>query len=154
MVKGKDDIRTEHVCMYMRLCKSCHSPSSQGLYKTKWKMWTNNSTRWQDPHTASCTYVHVLSLCHHYPLWVHKSRRAWWITLFSWRRKMHSTTWENGPRHVSGLWAVGHDQAGGKELLGTLIWVKTKSFIPKLLYLSKKMTKSLFRLVVIATLNF
>ncbi len=23
MVKGRDDIRTEHVCMYMRLCKSC-----------------------------------------------------------------------------------------------------------------------------------
>jgi hypothetical protein len=33
--KGRDDIRTEHVCMYMRLCGSCYSPSSQGLYKTK-----------------------------------------------------------------------------------------------------------------------
>ncbi len=22
--RGRDDIRTEHVCMYMRLCKSCH----------------------------------------------------------------------------------------------------------------------------------
>jgi hypothetical protein len=33
--KGRDDIRTEHVCMYMRLCGFCYSPSSQGLYKTK-----------------------------------------------------------------------------------------------------------------------
>jgi hypothetical protein len=38
MEKGWDDIRTEHVHMYMRLCRSCHSPSSRGLYKTKHKM--------------------------------------------------------------------------------------------------------------------
>jgi hypothetical protein len=25
MVKGKDDIRTEHVYMYVRLCKSCQA---------------------------------------------------------------------------------------------------------------------------------
>jgi hypothetical protein len=30
--------RTEHVHMYVRMCESCHSPSSQGLYKTKYKI--------------------------------------------------------------------------------------------------------------------
>jgi hypothetical protein len=32
MVKGKDDIRMEPVCMYMRLCKSCHDLEELSLF--------------------------------------------------------------------------------------------------------------------------
>jgi hypothetical protein len=55
MVKGRDDIRTEHVCMYMRLCKSCHSPLCQDLYKTKYKM----AAKQIIPHEDGC---HVIVL--------------------------------------------------------------------------------------------
>jgi hypothetical protein len=65
-VKGRDDIRTEHVHMYMRLCVDlilwnylftffivfCKGLEMMGSDKI---------------YTAACTYVHVLSLCHLYP---------------------------------------------------------------------------------------